>query len=327
MRNSTLGPLTVSALGLGCMGMSEFYGPTDEAESLRTLHRALDLGISFFDTADAYGPFSNERLLAQLLQGKRDRVTLATKFGIKRDSANPEQRSFDGSPAYVQRACDASLTRLGTTYIDMYYLHRVDPGVPIEETVGAMGRLVEQGKVRYLGLSEVSATTLHRAHEEHPITAVQSEYSLWTRDPEREVLPACRELGIGLVAYSPLGRGFLTGTLQSPDALADDDFRRTTPRFLAENFNRNLKLTRVLSSLAERRGCSPAQLALAWLLAQGADIVPIPGTKRIQYLEENAASVTIVLGEDELDALAEAFPPDVAAGTRYALAGMQTLDR
>ena len=327
MRHGTLGTLRVSAVGLGCMGMSEFYGAADNTESLRTLHRALELGVSFLDTADAYGPHENERLISLVLRGQRGAVTLATKFGIKRDPDNPSVRSLDGSPNYVQRACEASLTRLGTDYIDLYYLHRVDPAVPIEETVGAMARLIEQGKVRHLGLSEVSATTLRRGHAEHPITAVQSEYSLWTRDPEDDVLPACRELGVGFVPYSPVGRGFLTGQITSPDDFAADDFRRSLPRFMGENFQRNLDLVAIARTMARAKECTPSQLALAWLLAQGADIVPIPGTKRVKYVEENAASVYVPMGADEVQALSDAFPRDVASGDRYAPAGMATVAR
>ncbi|MHA0036032.1 aldo/keto reductase [Deinococcus sp. PESE-13] len=308
--------LTVSALGLGCMGMSEFYGDADEAESLRTLDRALDLGVTFFDTADIYGPYHNEELLGRWLRGKRDRVVLATKFGIVRDPADPAKRGVSGRPDYVRRSIEGSLRRLKTDHVDLYYLHRVDPDTPIEDTVGAMADLVQEGKVRALGLSECSADTLRRAHAVHPISAVQSEYSLWTRDPEENgVLAACRELGVGFVPYSPLGRGFLAGQLKSPDDLAPDDFRRHNPRFQGENFQKNLDLVREIERLAAEKGCTPSQLALAWVLAQGENLVPIPGTKRVKYLEENVGALDVRLTPDELRQIDATFP--VAAGDRY----------
>ncbi|MDB5046389.1 MAG: aldo/keto reductase [Deinococcus sp.] len=313
-----LGSLRVSALGLGCMGMSEFYGDADEAENIRTLDRALELGVTFYDTADMYGPYTNEELLGRWLAGKRERVVLATKFGIQRNPAN-QMRGISGKPEYVQQAAEASLKRLNTDHIDLYYLHRVDPTTPIEDTVGAMASLVQQGKVRSLGLSEVSADTLRRAHAVHPITAVQSEYSLWTRDPEQNgVLEVCRELGIGFVPYSPLGRGFLTGQIQTPDDFASDDFRRHSPRFQGEHFQKNLDLVRQVEQLAAQKGCTPSQLALAWVLAQGQDLVPIPGTKRVKYLEENLGAVDVHLSADDLAAIDAVFPVGAASGERYA---------
>jgi len=315
-RLGTNGP-TVSAIGLGCMGMSEFYGTGDEQESLATIDRALDLGINMLDTADVYGPFTNEELVGRALKGRRNQFFVATKFGILRDPANPARRGVDGSPAYVRECAEASLRRLGVDTIDLYYQHRVDPNVPIEETVGAMARLVEQGKVRFLGLSEAAPATLERAVKVHPIAALQTEYSLWTRDPEPEILPTCRNLGIAFVAYSPLGRGFLTGAFKSQQDFAPGDYRRTSPRFQDENFTRNVELVARVEALAASVGVTASQLALAWVLAQGEDIVPIPGTKRRKYLELNAAAVDLELTKQLLDELNDIFPPDAAAGDRY----------
>jgi aryl-alcohol dehydrogenase-like predicted oxidoreductase len=327
MDRRKLGALEVSAMGLGCMGMSEFYGPSNDKESLDTIGRALALGIDFLDTADAYGVGRNEELVGKAIRGKRREVVIATKFGLVRDRANPQARGVNGRPEYVRAACDASLARLGIDTIDLYYQHRVDPAVPIEETVGAMAGLVAAGKVRYLGLSEASAKTLRRAHAVHPITALQSEYSLWTRDPEDDVLAACRELGVGFVAYSPLGRGFLTGEIRRFEDLAPDDFRRMSPRFQGDNFAKNLSLVDAVAEMALRRGATPAQLALAWVMAQGDDVVPIPGTRKVSRLEENAAAASLELSREDLAALAALAPQGIAAGDRYAAPGMQMINR
>jgi aryl-alcohol dehydrogenase-like predicted oxidoreductase len=314
----TAAPLTVSALGLGCMGMSEFYGAPDESAGIATIHRALDLGVTFLDTADMYGPFTNERLVGKAIAGRRDEVQLATKFGNER-RPDGSRVGINGTPEYVRIACNASLQRLGTEYIDLYYQHRVDPNVPIEETVGAMAELVEAGKVRHLGLSEASAATIRRAHATHPITALQTEYSLFTRDVEDEILPTLRELGIGLVPYSPLGRGLLTGTITSEDALDENDSRRSPyfPRFQGAALEANLALVDRIRQIAEAQGCTPGQLALAWVLAQGEDVAPIPGTKRITYLEQNVDALSVSLTPEDLATLDEAVPRDAVAGPRY----------
>lgn len=327
MQTRTLGPKgpEVSALGLGCMGMSEFYGAHDDAESIKLIHHALDSGLNFLDTADIYGPHTNEVLVGKAIKGRRNAVFLATKFGIVRDPNDVTRRGVDGRPEYVRAACDASLQRLGVEYIDLYYQHRIDRSVPIEETMGALADLVRDGKVLYVGLSEPSAATLERAHQVHPVTAVQSEYSLWTRDPEDGVLQTCEKLGIGFVPYSPLGRGFLTGTIKSPDDFDDDDYRKHSPRFEGENFTKNLELVEKVRDIAASKHCTPAQLALAWVLAQGRHIVPIPGTKRVKYLDENLGALDVRLDADDLAAIDAVFPRDAAAGTRYHAPMMQLL--
>ena len=324
MKRRKLGSLEVSALGLGCMGMSAFYGATDEGEAIRTIHRALELGCNFLDTSDMYGPHTNERLLGGAIKDRREQVFLATKFGIKLEMTDPPRRAIDGSAAYVKEACEGSLERLGVEHIDLYYQHRVDPKTPIEETVGAMAELVKEGKVRHLGLSEASAETIRRAHAVHPITAVQTEYSLWTRDVEQEILPTLQELGIALVAYSPLGRGFLSGRFSSPEELDEGDFRRYGPRFSGENLEHNLQLAEGVKELARQKGVTAGQLALAWVLSRGEQVVPIPGTKRVKYLEENVKAAEIELSQEESEQIARAIP--AAAGDRYDPQGMTTIN-
>ena len=325
MRKLGQGGPEVSAVGLGCMGMSAFYGGSDEAQSIAVIHRALDLGVTLFDTAEMYGPHTNEVLLGKALKGRRDQAFIATKFGINRQADG--SAVVDGSPANVRRAVEGSLSRLGADHIDLYYQHRIDPNTPIEETVGAMGELVKEGKVRFLGLSEAAPATLRRGHAEHPITALQTEYSLWSREPEDELLGVVRQLGIGFVPYSPLGRGFLSGDIKSIDDLAPDDFRRTNPRFSGDNFQKNLDLVAAVGAIAADKGVTAAQLALAWVLAQGEDLVPIPGTRRIATLEQNVAAADIVLTPDDLARIEAVFPRDAAAGERYAPGGMSSLNR
>ena len=326
IRNLGSQGLKASQLGLGCMGMSEFYGAADDVESIRVIHRAFDLGVTFLDTANSYGPFTNEVLVGKAVAGKRHELTIATKFGIVRNPADPTQRSINGTPEYAKSSCDASLKRLNIDVIDLYYLHRVDPSTPIEETVGAMGDLVKAGKIRAVGLSEVSAATLRRAHKVHPITAVQSEYSLWSREPEDEILATCKELGIAFVPYSPLSRGFLSGQIKKLEDFDANDFRRYSPRFQGNNFQKNLDLVKRLEDLARKKGCTPSQLALAWVLAQGDYLFPIPGTKRIKYLEENVGALTVKFTKEEIKEIDLISPKGAAAGQRYAEASMKTLN-
>jgi aryl-alcohol dehydrogenase-like predicted oxidoreductase len=319
--------LLTSELGLGCMGMSEFYGAHNDDESIKTLHHAVDIGVSFWDTSDAYGPFTNEELVGKALKRNRQKVTLATKFGIVRDPANPQTRGFNGKPEYVKKSCEASLKRLNVDIIDLYYLHRVDTSTPIEETVGAMGELVKEGKIRAIGLSEVNAATLRKAHAAYPVTALQSEYSLWTRDPEDGILETCAELGIGFVAYSPLGRGFLTGQIKNEEDFEADDYRRFSPRFQGANFQKNLDLVHKIEALAIKKECTASQLALAWVMARGNHIFPIPGTRRIKYLDENVGALNVSFTKEELAEINSIFPKDAAAGLRYPEQMMASLNK
>ena len=329
MKTKKLGSqgLYASEIGLGCMGMSEFYGPRNDDESIKTLHHALEIGVGFWDTADVYGPFLNEELIGKAMKGNRQKITLATKFGIVRDPSNPQSRGFNGSAGYVKNACEASLKRLQTDIIDLYYLHRVDASTPIEETASAMAALVKEGKIKGIGFSEISSATLRRAHAVHPVTAVQSEYSLWTRDPEDGILDTCRELGIAFVAYSPLGRGFLTGQIKKESDFDASDYRRFSPRFQGENFQKNLDLVTALENLAAKKSCTASQLALAWVMAQGDNIFPIPGTKRIKYLDENVGALNVSLTKDELKEIDDVFPKNAAAGLRYPEQMMGSINR
>jgi aryl-alcohol dehydrogenase-like predicted oxidoreductase len=327
MQTRQLSGLKVSAIGLGCMGMSEFYGPRDESEAIATIHRALDLGVTLLDTADMYGPYTNEELVGRAIRGRRDHVVLATKCGIVRDPTNATVRGIDGSADYIRAACEGSLKRLGVDHVDLYQLHRVDPKVPIEESVGAMADLVRAGKTRFIGLSEAASETLRRACKVHQLASVQSEYSLWSRDPEDDVLATCRNLGVGFLAYSPLGRGFLTGQIKRFEDLAPDDYRRHSPRFQGENFRKNLQLVRRIEEIAAAKGCQPSQLALAWVMAQGEFIVPIPGTKRRTYLEENLGALSVQLSKQDLARIDEVAPHGAAAGLRYPEAMMQAVNR
>jgi len=329
MKTKKLGSqgLNASAIGLGCMGMSEFYGPRNDDESVKTLQHALEIGVNFWDTADVYGPFINEELVGKAMKGNRQKITLATKFGIVRDPSNPQSRGFNGSAAYAKSACEASLKRLQTDVIDLYYLHRVDASIPIEETTGAMAELVKEGKIKGIGFSEISSATLRRAHAVHPVTAVQSEYSLWTRDPEDSILDTCKELGIAFVAYSPLGRGFLTGQIKKETDFDASDYRRFSPRFQGENFQKNLDLVTALEKLAAKKSCTASQLALAWVMAQGDTIFPIPGTKRIKYLDENVGALNVSFTKDELKEIDDVFPRNAAAGLRYPEQMMGSINR